>query len=80
MTQPTLLDIQRGRSGSIVTLPADAGLRSQCIRLGIAVGATFSCLERLPGGTVVLATRRQEIAIGRSLAETIGIELDTHSK
>ncbi len=71
----TLLDVRRGRSGSILSLPDDPNVRSQCIRLGIAVGAGFTCLERLPGGTVVLETRRQEIAVGRTLAASICIEL-----
>jgi Fe2+ transport system protein FeoA len=62
--------------GTIVSLPADAVLRSQCIRLGLSVGSSFTCLERLPGGTIVVETNRQEIALGNALARTIGIVVD----
>jgi Fe2+ transport system protein FeoA len=59
--------------GTIIGLPAEPELRSQCIRLGLAVGASFTCIERLPGGTIVVETNRQEIALGRSLAAEIAI-------
>jgi ferrous iron transport protein A len=71
----TLLDARRNRSGQIVSLPDDDALRSQCIRLGLCAGASFICVERLPGGTIVLETNRQEIALGRSLAGSIGVIL-----
>ena len=64
--------------GTIISLPADATLRSQCIRLGLCIGASFLCLERLPGGTVVVETNRQEIALGNALARTIGVALSTN--
>ena len=69
----TLLDARRRTTGTIVSLPSDASLRSQCIRLGLSIGAGFTCLERLPGGTIVVETGRQEIALGNALARTIGI-------
>ena len=62
--------------GTIVALPVDATLRSQCIRLGLSVGAAFTCIERLPGGTIVVETNRQEIALGNALARTIGVALE----
>jgi Fe2+ transport system protein FeoA len=37
-------------------------------------GEEIRCIERLPGGTVVIGKSRQEIAIGAALAETILIE------
>lgn len=55
----TIIDIPQGRS------------REQLIRLGILKGELIKCLERLPGGTVVIEKNRQEIAIGASLAKTI---------
>ena len=70
-----LVDARRSTIGTIVSLPEDAQLRSQCIRLGIIIGASFTCIERLPGGTIVLETHRQEIALGRSLASSIGVIL-----
>jgi Fe2+ transport system protein FeoA len=71
----TLLDARRNYTGTIVSLPEDDELRSQCIRLGLCNGANFVCVERLPGGTIVLETNRQEIALGRSLAGSIGVVL-----
>ena len=41
------------------------------IRLGILKGQLVRCLERLPGGTVVIEKNRQEIAIGVALARLI---------
>jgi Fe2+ transport system protein FeoA len=41
------------------------------IRLGVVKGEFIRCLERLPGGTVVIQKHRQEIAIGVTLAKTI---------
>jgi len=68
------MDVRRGTHGTILSLPEPPELRSQCIRLGLCVGAGFLCIERLPGGTIVLETNRQEIALGRHLAKAIGVE------
>lgn len=73
--QTTLLDVRKNRNGRITGLPEDASLRSQCIRLGLSVDAMFTCIERLPGGTVVVQAHRQEIALGRNLARSITVEL-----
>ena len=69
----TLLDARRNHSGTIISLPEDEALRSQCIRLGLCAGAVFTCIERLPGGTIVVETGRQEIALGNALARTISV-------
>ena len=37
-------------------------------------GEVVQCIERLPGGTIVIEKNRQEIAIGASLAKTIIID------
>lgn len=71
--QNKLVEARRGMRGTILSLPENSELRSQCIRLGIAVGASFHCIERLPGGTIVLETNRQEIALGKALASQIGV-------
>ncbi len=68
-----LTEIRRGDRAAITTLPEDEGLRSQCIRLGLSKGSMIRCIERLPGGTVVLESARQEIALGKSLALRIGV-------
>lgn len=45
--------------------------KSQLIRLGIVKGEFIRCLERLPGGTIVIEKNRREIAIGMTLAKLI---------
>jgi ferrous iron transport protein A len=49
----------------------DGRSRAQLIRLGILKGEIVRCIEKLPGGTVVIQKNRQEIAIGVSLAKSI---------
>lgn len=46
-------------------------LRAQFIRFGIHEGERVQCIERLPGGTIVIQKNRQEITIGHSLAKQI---------
>ncbi len=70
-----LSHVGRGANVRIDSLPADDILRSQCVRLGISVGADARVVERLPGGTIVLGAARQEIALGKALAEQIGVVL-----
>ncbi len=41
------------------------------IRLGLVQGHLVKCLERLPGGTIVVQNNRQELALGVSLAKGI---------
>jgi ferrous iron transport protein A len=48
--------------------------RTQLIRLGIMEGEEVRCIERLPGGTVVIEKSRQEVAIGAALAKAIRVE------
>jgi Fe2+ transport system protein FeoA len=44
---------------------------AQFIRFGIHEGQRVRCIERLPGGTVVLQKNRQQIAIGHTLARQV---------
>ena len=46
-------------------------LRAQFIRFGIHEGERVLCIERLPGGTIVIQKNRQEITIGHTLAKQI---------
>jgi Fe2+ transport system protein FeoA len=62
--------VQKGSRLVIVDIP-EGRSRSQLIRLGVVKGEFIRCLERLPGGTVVIQKHRQEIAIGVTLARTI---------
>ena len=66
----TLFDTKAGFNLTIYSLP-DGEIKLQLIRLGISEGAQVDCLQRLPGGTIVLQKNHQEIAIGRDLAKRI---------
>jgi Fe2+ transport system protein FeoA len=66
----TLHKIPKGSRVLIVQVP-EGKAKSQLIRLGILKGEFIRCLERLPGGTVVIEKNRREIAIGMSLAKSI---------
>lgn len=68
-----LSSVARGGSIIVLNIPNGRG-RTQLIRLGIMRGEVIKCVERLPGGTVVVEKNRQEIAIGSSLAETILVD------
>lgn len=41
------------------------------VRVGMHQGERVRCLQRLPGGTIVLQKNRQQLAVGHSLAEKI---------
>ena len=62
--------IRKGGRVQIESLP-EGEIRSQFIRIGLTEGAIVSCLERLPGGTLVLEQSRQEVAVSGSLADSI---------
>lgn len=75
MIDTTLDKAKKGSFVTIVTLP-QGELKVQMIRLGLAEGDTIVCVERLPGGTIVVQKNRQEIAIGYSLANKIKVIVD----
>ncbi|HUN65025.1 MAG TPA: ferrous iron transport protein A [Bacteroidota bacterium] len=66
----SLDEARAGQSLKISSLP-DGMLYAQFVRLGINEGQRVRCLERLPGGTIILQKNRQQIAIGHSLAKHI---------
>ena len=73
MTENKLLPLHKISKGSraiIMEVPEGKG-KSRLIRLGILKGEFIRCLERLPGGTIVIEKNRREIAIGMSLAKLI---------
>ncbi|MBM4170313.1 MAG: ferrous iron transport protein A [Ignavibacteria bacterium] len=74
MSNSTLDKAQKGRLVTIINLPFGE-LRAHLIRLGITEGDSIKCIERLPGGTIVIQKNRQEIAIGYDLAKKIKIIL-----
>jgi len=71
ITSPIPLHQVRKGSLLVVLEIPEGRSRSQLIRLGVVKGEFIRCLERLPGGTVVIQKHRQEIAIGVTLARTI---------
>ncbi|RJP70064.1 MAG: ferrous iron transport protein A [Ignavibacteriales bacterium] len=74
----TLDTVKKGMKVIIATLP-DGIEKAQLIRLGITKGSVVLCLERLPGGTIVLKRNRQEIAIGYPLAKKIKFSPDDNA-
>jgi Fe2+ transport system protein FeoA len=62
--------IPKGSRVLIMEIP-EGKRKSQLIRLGILKGEFIHCIERLPGGTVVIEKNRREIALGVSLAKSI---------
>lgn len=69
----TLAQATRGQRLLIAAIP-DAAIRAQAIRFGIAEGAEVECYEKLPAGPIVVGRGKQEIAIGRRLAENIEVK------
>lgn len=69
-TTISLNTVPRGSRVVIVEVPEGKG-KSQLIRLGILKGEFIRCLERLPGGTMVIEKNRREVAIGMALAKSI---------
>ncbi|MGE5589404.1 MAG: FeoA family protein [Bacillota bacterium] len=67
-----LAETKTGDTVRILSIP-DPTTRAQIIRFGITEGDVVVCHEVIPGGPVVLRKNRQEIAVGRRLAETISI-------
>jgi len=72
MEKRTLDTAHKGKYFTVMALPQGV-LKVQLIRLGISEGDRIFCLERLPGGTVVIQKNRQEIALGFELAHQIFI-------
>lgn len=62
-----------GSEVCIVSIP-DGPAKLQLIRMGIMEGTRVLCHGKLPAGPVVLKCHRQEIAIGRQLAEGIEVK------
>jgi Fe2+ transport system protein FeoA len=70
----TLGTLKKGGKARIQGLP-EGEIRSQFIRLGLVEGAVIRCIDRLPGGTIVLEFSRQEIALSGDLAAAITISI-----
>lgn len=71
----TLDRVKKGQQIRIISIP-DEVIRVQAIRFGIAEGSVVTCQEKVPAGPIVLRINKQEIAIGRNLANRIDVALN----
>ena len=77
-SKPVLLsETSAGQWLKIHSIP-DGDYHPQFVRLGIHEGQRVRCLERLPGGTIVLQKNRQQIAVGHLLARLIRVVVLDH--
>lgn len=67
--------LDKARSGDELEIVRvdDEHARVQCLRFGMAEGACVTCVTRIPAGPLVLKSGRQEIAVGRKLAQRIRV-------
>jgi len=70
----TLAEVKKGQTVKILDIPDDQ-IRSQAIRLGIGQGSLVTCQEIIPAGPIIIKKNRQEIAVGRGLAQVITVEI-----
>jgi Fe2+ transport system protein FeoA len=68
-----LIPLHRAHAGQLLKIhfvpPGTAC--AHFLRVGMHQGEYVHCLERLPGGTVVLKKNRQQLAVGHKLARKI---------
>lgn len=69
----TLEKANKGQLVKVISIPNDT-VRAQAIRFGIAEGERVICQEVIPLGPIILQKNKQEIAVGRKLAELIEVE------
>jgi len=67
-----LSQIKRGECVRVLRIDSDV-IRAQLIRLGICEGSCLTCQERIPFGPFMVRHNRQEIAIGREIANCISV-------
>lgn len=63
---------RKGDRFEIVSVDDDHA-RIQALRFGMSEGACVECITRIPAGPIVVKSGRQEIAVGRALAERIRV-------
>lgn len=68
----SLSGARKGESFEIISVDDDLA-RIQAMRFGMSAGACVECITRIPAGPIVLRSGRQEIAVGRSLADRIQV-------
>ncbi|MCU0411040.1 MAG: ferrous iron transport protein A [Bacteroidetes bacterium] len=67
--------VPKGKRVHIVEIP-EGRSRMQLVRLGILNGEFVKCVERLPGGTIVIEKNHREIALGAPLARKIMVTIE----
>jgi Fe2+ transport system protein FeoA len=67
-----LSSVRKGELLEIMSVD-DEHAQVQALRFGMSQGACVECITRIPAGPIVLKSGRQEIAVGRSLAERIQV-------
>jgi Fe2+ transport system protein FeoA len=70
----TLDRLVKGDRFSIVDV-LDDEVRCQLVRFGVEPGQSLYCDYVLPGGPIIVKRGRQQIAIGRNLAERVRVEV-----
>ncbi len=70
------MTLEQARIGEklIVREITDPEMKMKAIRFGVIEGAEVICAEKLPYGPVVIRKGRQELAVGRRLAQRIIVE------
>lgn len=68
----SLATARKGERFEIVAVDDDHA-RVQALRFGMSEGACVECITRIPAGPIVLKSGRQEIAVGRALAQRIQV-------
>ncbi|HEY8463955.1 MAG TPA: FeoA family protein [Bacillota bacterium] len=69
----TLDRIKKGHHCIIRQIPSGE-IRAQAIRFNLIEGNTAICQEIIPAGPIIIKIGRQEIALGRKLAQQIKVE------
>lgn len=72
-----LSGVRKGDLLEIVSVDDDHA-RIQALRFGMSQGACVECVTRIPAGPIVVKSGRQEIAVGRSLANRIRVRHRHH--
>ena len=62
----------RGERLQIISVDDDNS-RVQALRFGVVAGANVECVTKIPAGPLVIRSGRQEIAVGRALAQRISV-------
>lgn len=69
----TLAQAEKGEKLVIRSID-DPEMRIKALRFGVMEGVEVICAEILPSGPVVIRKGRQELAVGRGLAQNIAVE------